>query len=100
MPFLSGRSTLDKSLFRYEIVDGYDHGGLLYFRFDGKEMVAVVRERPDFDQHRHDGTPLPSYVNTEVGPSAYGASLALEQLIPEKALPTPDQVQRYPKRDH
>lgn len=89
MPLISpkkGKPERDQSLLRYE-VDGYEQGGLLYFRVEGKEMVAVVRERKDFDKHRERGTSLQDYLNTEVGYSAYGATLELEKLVPLKPLP-------------
>lgn len=79
----------DKSdLFRYESVDGYETGGLLYFRFEGREMVAVIRDRSEFDKHLARGTSLEGYLNTAVSDKAYGAALVIEKLIPEKPLPS------------
>jgi hypothetical protein len=74
----------DPSLFRYAIQDGYEQGGLLYFRFEGREMVAIIRDRSEFDKHLKLGTQLQGYVNTLVSDKAYGAALEIEKLIPEK----------------
>ncbi len=63
---------------------GYEAGGLLYFTFEGQEMVAVVRERCEFDNHRKQGTSLQTYCNTLVSDRAYGAALAIEDLIPKE----------------
>ncbi|HXJ94946.1 MAG TPA: hypothetical protein VMT20_19060 [Terriglobia bacterium] len=63
---------------------GYEQGGLLYFTFEGQEMVAVVRERCEFDKHRERGTSLQAYCNTSVSDKAYGAALAIEELIPKE----------------
>ena len=71
-------------LFRYEIQDGYEQGGLLYFRFEGKQMVAVIRERADFDRHRKSNRTLQEYCNSLVSDAAYGAALEIEKLIPER----------------
>jgi hypothetical protein len=65
-------------------LQGYEQGGLLYFTFEGQEMVAVVRERCEFDKHRAGGTSLQTYCNTLVSDRAYGAVLAIEQLIPKE----------------
>lgn len=78
-------TTRSAELFRYEIVDGYEQGGLLYFRFEGREMVAVIRERADFDQHLKRGTSLQGYCNSIVTPEAYGAAKEIEKLIPKKS---------------
>jgi len=66
------------------MVQGYEQGGLLYFTFEGQEMVAVVRERREFDKHRERGTSLQAYCNTPVSYSAHGAVLAIEELIPKE----------------
>ena len=68
------------------MVDGYETGCLLYFRFEGREMVAIIRDRAEFDKHLKLGTSLQSYANTLVTDEAYGAALAIEKLIPEKQL--------------
>ena len=47
-------------------------------------MVAVVRERSEFDKHRTGGTALQTYCNTLVSDRAYGAALAIEELIPKE----------------
>ena len=47
-------------------------------------MVAVVRERCEFDNHRKQGTSLQTYCNTLVSDRAYGAALAIEDLIPKE----------------
>jgi len=67
------------------IYQGYEQGGLLYFTFEGQEMVDVVRERCEFDMHREGGTSLQAYCNTRVSPKAYGAALAIEELIHKEA---------------
>src|SRR3989442_826888 len=49
------------------IFQGYEQGGLLYFTFEDTEMVAIVRDRAEFDKHRESGTALQAYcqaVNT------------------------------------
>jgi hypothetical protein len=66
------------------MVQGYEQGGLLYFTFEGQEMVAVVRERREFDKHRERGTPLQTYCNTPVSYRVWGAALAIEELIPKE----------------
>ena len=62
---------------------GYETGGLVYFTFEGKEMVAVIRDRSEFDKHLKRGTSLQSYANTVVSDKAYGAALAIVDLIPK-----------------
>jgi len=68
------------------ILQGYEQGGLLYFTFEGREMVAVVRERSDFDRHRERGTSLQAYCNSLVSDRVYGATLEIEELIPKEPL--------------
>ena len=75
-----------QGLIKYEFQDGYETGGLLYFRFEGREMVAVIRERSQFDQHQQCGTSLQGYIDTNVSNEVYGAGLALDELIPVKKL--------------
>ena len=65
------------------MVQGYEQGGLVYFMFEGQEMVAIVRERSEFHKHRASGTPLQTYCNTCVSDRTYGAALAIEELIPK-----------------
>ena len=74
-------------LFRYRLSDGYDQGGLLYFRFENREMVAVIRGRGDFEKQLESGTSLQDYVASPVYDQVFGAALGLEALIPEKSLP-------------
>jgi|GEM_PF-4559180 len=64
--------------------DGYETGGLVYFHFEGKRMVAVIRDRSEFDKHLRLGTSLQSYADTLVSDEAYGAGLALRDLLPKK----------------
>jgi len=64
--------------------DGYEQGGLLYFHFENRLMVAVIRERSEFDKHRVEGTSLQGYIDTAVSSPVYGAALAIEALIEEK----------------
>ena len=66
------------------IFQGYEQGGLLYFTFEGREMVAVVRERSDFDRHRKRGTSLQAYCDSLVSDRVYGAALEIERLIPKE----------------
>jgi len=87
-----------KDLFRYEIADGYETGGLLYFRFEDKEMVAIIRDRAEFDKHLQDGITLQDYADTAVSWEAYGAALVLEELIPKKPLPSRE-VPQSSRRD-
>jgi len=56
----------------------------LYFRFEGHEMVAIIRDRSEFEKHLKLGSPLQKYVNTLVSDTAYGAALEIEKLIPMK----------------
>ena len=49
-------------------------------------MVAVVRERSDFDRHRERGTSLQAYCNSLVSDRVYGATLEIEELIPKEPL--------------
>ena len=65
------------------ISQGYEQGGLVYFTFEDREMVAIVRDRAEFDKHRERGTALQAYCNSLVSDKAYGAALALEELIPK-----------------
>jgi hypothetical protein len=51
------------------------------------EMVAIIRDRAEFDKHLERGTSLHDYANTEVSDKAYGAALEIERLIPNKSLP-------------
>ena len=67
------------------IFQGYEQGGLLYFSFDGREMVAIVRDRAEFDSHRERGTSLQAYCDSLVSTGAYGAAPALEELIPKES---------------
>jgi len=73
-----------RDLFRYG--GAYETGGLLYFQFEGKEMVAIIRDRTEFDSHLKRGTTLEKYVDAPVSWKAYGAALVLEELIPEKSI--------------
>jgi hypothetical protein len=83
------KNEADQALFRYEFRDGYEQGGLLYFQFEGKEMVAIVRERKDLDKQLRNRVSLETYLNSLVSDSAYGAALELEKLIPSKPLLEP-----------
>jgi len=73
-----------EGLIKHELHDGYESGGLVYFRFKNREMVAVIRDRSQFDEHRERGTSLQDYIDTAVSHEAYGAGLAIDELIPEK----------------
>lgn len=75
--------SLPQGLSRIGSQDGYEQGGLVYFRMNGKEMVLVVRERRDFDKMLKDGTTLQQYCNSLVTPVAYDAAEAIVALIPE-----------------
>jgi hypothetical protein len=75
--------SLPQGLSRIELQDGYEQGGLVYFRMNGKEMVLIVRERRNFDKMREDGTTLQQYCNSLVTPVAYDAAVAIEALIRE-----------------
>lgn len=44
----------------------------------------MIRERSEFDKHVRQGTSLDRYINTLVSYEAYGAALAINELIPEK----------------
>ena len=72
----------EDALFRYEGPDGYEPGGLLLFRFDGKEMVAIIRERSVFEEHRKNGSTLAEYASSNVSQQVDGAGLVLEKKIP------------------
>jgi hypothetical protein len=74
----------EEDLFRYEGDDGYESGGLIYFRFAGKELVALIRERSVFDKYRKDGSTLAEYANSDVSHEVYGAGLVLEKKIPKR----------------
>jgi hypothetical protein len=68
----------------HPISQGYEQGGLLYFTFEDREMVAVVRERSEFDKQREHGRSLQAYCNSLVSARVYAAVLALEDLIPKE----------------
>jgi hypothetical protein len=78
----------EEDLFRYEDADGYETGGLVYFRFEGKEILAIIRDRSVFDKHLKDRSTLQSYANSLVSDEAYGAALLLEKMIPVEPLPS------------
>lgn len=63
--------------------DGYEQGGLLYFRIKGKPCVAIIRERSSFDKHLKTGRSVLDYANSAVSPLALEAVNALEILIQE-----------------
>jgi hypothetical protein len=72
----------EDNLFRYEGADGYEPAGLIHFRFEGKEMVALIRERALFEEFRRKGSTLAEFANSDVSPQVYGAGVVLEKKIP------------------
>ncbi len=60
------------------LLDGYEQGGLVYFRMDGKEMVLIVREKKEFDRFLNAGKSLQEYANSIVTAPAYDAAKAIE----------------------
>lgn len=78
---MASKSAKGRGVLRHALVGAYERGGLLYFNFDGQEMVAVVRDRKSFDKHWKDGTTLKDYVQIDVGVKGYDAAKAIEALI-------------------
>jgi hypothetical protein len=74
---------LPRGLSRIEFQDGYEQGGLVYFRMNGKEMVLVLRERQEFDRALKNGTSLQDYCNSTLSHVAYDAARSIEALIPK-----------------
>ena len=74
--------SLPQGLSRIELQDGYEQGGPVYFRMNGKEMVLIVRERQDFDKMREDEKTLQQYCNSLVTSLTHDAAVAIEALIP------------------
>jgi hypothetical protein len=83
MAGMATKRSLPRGLCRVELQDGYEQGGLVYFRMNGKEMVLIVRERRDFDKMREGGKTLQEYCSSRVSPVAYDAAKAIEMLIRE-----------------
>lgn len=50
--------TNGSGLYRYEQLDTYESGAVLYFHFNGKQMVAVIRRQADCDKPICDGDSL------------------------------------------
>ena len=72
---------------------------MLYFEFEGREMVLIVREWKDFDRCRKAGHSLQQYCDSPVSDSAYGAVLALKEMIPKVSLARLSLVRRQSTHD-
>lgn len=76
------KATGKEGLVRSDL-DTYEIPGVLYFHFNGRQMVAIVREQAEFDRRIGDGDSLDGYAN-KCMPSrvAIEAATTLFELIP------------------